>query len=226
MKLQEELLENRIEIHPVLRIREDQLCTLDFTRDNLAPKFLQVHDVKSMQAYLDGVYLSKGKSIGIGGYLERRVLYKRFTHFNQEGLEERDFHLGVDIWMPAGSEVFAPIPGRIHSFAINDNQGDYGGTIILEHKIFDDLVYTLYGHLNHQSLKDKSISQTIEGGQNFAQLGDASENGGWAPHLHFQIIKDLQGWVGDYPGVCSERELPYYRSNCPDPMLLIKCTAK
>ncbi|MGB5188485.1 MAG: peptidase M23, partial [Robiginitalea sp.] len=50
------------------------------------------------------------------------------------------------------------------------------------------------------------------------RLGSAKENGGYAPHLHFQLIRDLEGFRGDYPGVCALQQLEFYRQNCPDPM--------
>jgi len=48
-------------------------------------------------------------------------------------------------------------------------------------------------------------------------LGKPDENGGWPPHLHFQLIRDMQGFVGDYPGVCAKQDLTFYANNCPDP---------
>ena len=47
-------------------------------------------------------------------------------------------------------------------------------------------------------------------------------NGDYAPHLHFQIIKDVQDFVGDYPGVCSKMDLEFYKKNCLDPELLLR----
>ena len=47
-------------------------------------------------------------------------------------------------------------------------------------------------------------------------------NGDYPPHLHFQIINDLQGNFGDYLGVCSANELDFYKENCPDPNLILK----
>ena len=37
-----------------------------------------------------------------------------------------------------------------------------------------------------------------------------------------QIIKDMGSYKGDYPGVASLHEIDFYRSNCPDPNLLLK----
>jgi hypothetical protein len=47
--------------------------------------------------------------------------------------------------------------------------------------------------------------------------GLPTENGGWPPHLHFQLIRDIQHYHGDYPGVCAKRDVDFYACNCPDP---------
>jgi murein DD-endopeptidase MepM/ murein hydrolase activator NlpD len=59
-------------------------------------------------------------------------------------------------------------------------------------------------------------------GQQIATLGDASVNGDYSPHLHFQIIKNIGDYFGDYPGVCSKTDLNFYLDNCPNPNLLLK----
>ena len=59
-------------------------------------------------------------------------------------------------------------------------------------------------------------------GNTIGFLGDASVNGDYAPHLHFQIIKELEDNFGDYPGVSSEENIKFYSRNCPNPNLLLK----
>jgi peptidoglycan LD-endopeptidase LytH len=58
-----------------------------------------------------------------------------------------------------------------------------------------------------------------------ARLGGADENVGWPPHLHLQIIRDLEGRRGDYPGVCRVSEAPQWLARCPDPNLLLRIEA-
>lgn len=86
------------------------------------------------------------------------------------------------------------------------------------------MFYTLYGHLSLDSLDGLEIGTVFKKGEQFATLGDAAINGDYAPHLHFQIIKNIADKFGDYPGVCSKKELPFYLENCPDPNLLLKIT--
>jgi len=110
----------------------------------------------------------------------------------------------------------------VHSFKNNTNFGDYGPTIILKHRIENIEFYTLYGHLSLESIENLNVGQTFKQGEQIATLGDAKVNGDYPPHLHFQIIKDMQDYVGDYPGVCSKQDLEFYMQNCPNPEILFK----
>jgi peptidoglycan LD-endopeptidase LytH len=133
-------------------------------------------------------------------------------------------HLGIDIFAPYGTDVFAPLASRVHSSRINDNPGDYGPTIILEHQAGADKFYSLYGHLSRDSLKGLKPGAAYMAGERIASLGTRNENGGWPPHLHFQIILDLKGMSGDYPGVCKRSEQAHWLSICPDPRPLLGLT--
>jgi len=107
------------------------------------------------------------------------------------------------------------------SFAFNNNDSDYGATIILTHNLEGLSFYTLYGHLSLNSLKNLEEGKRIARGEVFTEFGMRFENGNWPPHLHFQIILDMQGWLGDYPGVCKFSEKDFWLSNCPDPDLIL-----
>ncbi len=168
-------------------------------------------------------YLSQNNAdVAYGGYNETRNLYKRSTIFNENNIEERNIHIGLDLWINAGTHVLAALDGKVHSFNFNTGLGNYGPTIILEHTIENVLFYTLYGHLSLKSIEEIEIGDVFNKGQKIAVLGDATVNGDYAPHLHFQIIKDIQQNFGDYPGVCSKNDLAYYLDNCPNPNLLLK----
>lgn len=168
-------------------------------------------------------YLHKNKAkVAFGGYCEHRNLYERSTVFNNQNTEERNIHIGLDLWIQAGTPVLAALDGKVHSFQYNNNFGDYGPTIILEHDLNNHKFYTLYGHLSLESIAKLQRNQIFKKGETLATLGDASVNGDYAPHLHFQIILDMQNYEGDYPGVCNINALPFYKKNCPDPNLLLK----
>lgn len=162
-------------------------------------------------------------TIAFGGYLEKRNLYDRSSYFkNVSEKEKRNIHLGVDLWCKENSKVLAVLDGKVHSFKNNLNYGDYGPTIILEHEIEGEIFYSLYGHLTLKSIRNLKIGQSFLQGNEIGAIGNASVNGDYAPHLHFQLIRNLENCFGDYPGVSSEEKKEFYVNNCPDPNLLLK----
>ncbi|RZK29714.1 MAG: peptidase M23, partial [Hymenobacter sp.] len=159
-------------------------------------------------------------TVGRGGYLENRVIYRRSPHFDT-ATEPRSLHLGLDVWVPAGTPVATPLPAVVHSLADNSHFGDYGPTLILAHELAGVPFYSLYGHLTRTDLPGLKPGQVLAAGQVFAHVGPYPENGDWPPHLHFQLIADLQGRWGDFPGVAPPSERAYWAALCPDPGLVI-----
>ncbi len=153
---------------------------------------------------------------------ETRNLYQRSTVFKNTNSDERNIHIGLDLWINESAPIHAALDGTIHSFQNNIALGDYGPAIILEHTISGVTFYTLYGHLSLESLDGKAEGQKVTKGEVIGTLGAPPVNGDYAPHLHFQIIIDMEGKTGDYPGVCGEKTLTFYEDNCPDPNLLLK----
>lgn len=139
----------------------------------------------------------------------------------KKGEEPRRLHLGVDIWGKPYTKVMAPLDAIVHSFAFNNAYGDYGATIILTHNLDGITFYTLYGHLSLNSIKNMQEGDVVRKGDVFCEFGIPFENGQWPPHLHFQIIRDMQGMKGDYPGVCKFSEREKYLANCPDADLIL-----
>ncbi|SCX92867.1 peptidoglycan DD-metalloendopeptidase family protein [Flavobacterium caeni] len=195
---------------------------LDLSAANQAMDGVDVTDAEAFENHLKEILANHGADAAFGGYNETRALYKRSALFYESDAEQRNIHIGLDIWMPAGTAVLAPLDGTVHSFDYNAGLGDYGPTIILEHQLGPLTFYTLYGHLSVESIAELEIGDRFLKGQKLAELGDASVNGDYAPHLHFQIIRDIGDWFGDYPGVCSAADLGHYLDNCPDPNLLLK----
>lgn len=173
---------------------------------------------KYIQRYLD----QNNAKIAFGGYNEIRNLYQRSTVFKNDNSDERNIHIGLDLWINESAKIYAALDGKIHSIQNNDALGDYGPTIILEHQIENFTFHTLYGHLSTDSLANKKVDNFVKKGQHIANLGMPPINGDYAPHLHFQIIIDMENKKGDYPGVCSSETLSFYLQNCPDPNLLLK----
>jgi 4-aminobutyrate aminotransferase-like enzyme len=179
-----------------------------------------------------------GASVGIGRYDEARAIYtsKQFGASENPTDERRTIHLGIDLQVAPGSTVRAPLDGVVHAFANNATALDYGPVVILRHRFGDakDAVkmpalpvageaqefFTLYGHLTAQSLAGLRVGRKIARGEKFAEVGTTQENGGWAPHLHFQVIADLLELGTDFPGVARASERGVWTSLSPDPNLL------
>ena len=196
---------------------------IDLTDNNKELEEFDIECSASWSKYIQNYLKSRHKLIAFGGYLERRSLYKRSKHFNKAGsFNKRNIHLGVDLWCGEDTPVLAVFDGVIHSFSENTNFGDYGPTLVLKHCIKDIVFYSLYGHLSRSSIKSLIKNSQISKGQVIGFLGSSDVNGDYAPHLHFQIIKDIQHYLGDYPGVFSEIDLPFFIENCPDPNLILK----
>jgi murein DD-endopeptidase MepM/ murein hydrolase activator NlpD len=222
------LLENYIESHPnkVGRVVDFDPATyrlfpFNFTANNTELSSDDIADTAKFSNWVSKKLHDTGSRYGIGGYMEHRTLYARSELFNTED-EPRRLHLGVDIWADAGTPVYVPIDGRIHSFRDNDNHGDYGPTIILQHQLGDLTLYSLYGHLSRKDLEGLAIGNQILKGKRLGSFGSQDENGHWPPHLHFQLMFDMEGCVGDYPGVGKFSEKDKWLKNIPDPNLILK----
>ncbi|WP_298296502.1 peptidoglycan DD-metalloendopeptidase family protein [Hydrotalea sp.] len=198
----------------------DKLVAMDFTEKNDRWQEAVVNNVQLFSENVQQVLQKANARYGIGGYLEYRSIYARSRVF--DGTEPRRIHLGIDVWGEAGTPVMAPIAGTVHSYAFNHAYGDYGATIILQHQIEELPFYILYGHLALKSLQNITEGQYIEQGKNFAWLGVAEENGYWPPHLHFQLMLNMEGYKGDYPGVCAAHQLTHYAQNCPNPDVILQ----
>jgi peptidoglycan LD-endopeptidase LytH len=203
---------------------KDKLVQLDFTERNTA---LTTAVIENEQLFSDYIYkqlLDAGSKFGIGGYAEHRTVYSRSRVFDaaKPGEEPRRLHLGTDIWGPAGTPVYAFMGGMVHSIGYNDQYGDYGATVVLLHQLDAMAFYTLHGHLSKKDIDAFKEGSYISVGQVIGHFGEPHENGHWPPHLHFQIILDMELKKGDYPGVCKYSEREKYLANCPDPDLILQ----
>ncbi len=199
----------------------DRLLPMDFTDRNTTLTADILDDTQKFTDYVNQQLAQHECLFGIGGYAEHRTIYSRSNHFSTAD-EPRRLHLGIDIWGAPGTPVFAPMDGTVHSFRFNDIHGDYGATIILRHQLEGQVFHTLYGHLSLRDLEGLHENMRIAAGQIIAHFGDIPENGHWPPHLHFQIITDMEGNHGDYPGVCRYSEREKYLANCPDPDIILQ----
>lgn len=184
---------------------------LDLSSETLARLGIDAHDNPSLDRYIFN------GNIRYGGYGERRDIYSRSENYSHVG-KERNIHLGVDVWAPAGTALYAPWDGELIVSHLNAGEADYGPTLIIRHRVEDRVIHALYGHLSVSSLTMHAIGAEIQKGAPIAHLGAENENGGWPPHLHFQLIRELDSDAVDYPGVCSVDDWDHFSKNCPDPM--------
>lgn len=167
-------------------------------------------------------------SLGVGRYNEARLLYSSplFGSGSNPTDERRTIHLGVDLFAAPGTPIRAPLDSVVHKIAINPAPLDYGPVVILRHETNEGTeFFTLYGHLSRESFAMLQPGQRIARGEPFAHIGGLPENGGWPPHLHFQIILDLLNLGSDFPGVARASQCAVWSSLSPDPNLLLRIPA-
>ncbi len=200
---------------------EDKLLLMDFTATNtsLTPEILA--NTNLFSEYIISKLHAAQALYGIGGYNEHRTIYARSEVFDGKK-EPRRLHLGIDIWGKAQTPVYAPIGGMVHSVAFNNQFGDYGATVILQHQLDGVQFHTLYGHLSLASLNNLQEGKYVSQGEIVGYFGEPNENGHWPPHLHFQIIDFMELKEGDYPGVCALSESDKYLKNCPNADLILQ----
>ncbi len=170
------------------------------------------------------LHYQPGDGIDVGRYLEPRLLYHsaQFATGESWSAERRTIHLGADLGTTEGTPVVAPLEGVVHAMKDIQLERDYGPVIILRHETDSGgTFYTLYGHLSQASLERVKVGDKLQKGQQFAWLGSESENGGWPPHVHFQLMIDLLDLDCDFPGVCKASEQEVWEQISPNPNLLL-----
>ena len=203
-------------------ISYSQYTPIDLSVSNSKLSEVDLKNPIAFETFIENHLRISSAKIAFGGYNEERNLYKSSLIFNDKEEEERNIHIGMDLWIKAGTSVLAALDGTVYGFDYNTGAGNYGPTIILKHTIENQTFYTLYGHLSIESIEDIEIGTFFKKGQQLATLGDSAVNGGYSPHLHFQIIINMGENFSDYPGVCNQKDLEYYLDNCPNPNLLLK----
>ena len=153
---------------------------------------------------------------GIGRYDEVRPGMYLGEQF--EGV--RNIHMGIDIGCPAGEPVHAFYAGTIFKLGHNALPYDYGPTIITRHEWLGQVVFALHGHLSTASLERWQAGDAFDAGDLLAHVGEQHENGGWNPHLHFQLSR-VEPKTHDLPGAVSAQDRAQARLDFPDPRLVL-----
>jgi 4-aminobutyrate aminotransferase-like enzyme/Ser/Thr protein kinase RdoA (MazF antagonist) len=183
----------------------------------------QSAECAKLTAAIDAELQRADKALGVGRYNEARLLYASPLFQTGSAVDEqRTIHLGIDLFVPPETAVHAPLAASVEALSNNTQHLDYGPVVILKHARDDGgAFYSLYGHLTRDSLANLAVGQHFKPGEIFAAVGDATENGGWPPHLHFQIITDLLELSTNFPGVAPASGREFWTSLSPDPNLLL-----
>ena len=173
-------------------------------------------DEYEVRDFTTGNYTPSEYEFDIGRYDELRPgMYS--TELFSDG---RFLHIGIDIGAPVGTPCMAFDEGEISHYGYNAADGDYGYVIITKHIIDKKPIWALYGHLSADSIKGKKIGQKISRGEVICWMGDKHENGGWDPHLHFQLsINEPE--THDMPGVVNPENREAALKKYPDPRLVL-----
>ena len=162
--------------------------------------------------------------IVIGRYREERSVYTTdaFATSAPDG-ERRTVHLGIDVFVPPGTTVYAPLDGVVHTSEYRSERGDYGGVVLLEQQTETGLPFwLLIGHLSRASAALLAAGRRVARGEPIAAVGERNENGGWPPHIHVQLYLDLLGRSTDLPGVVRRSQLDVWEAICPNPSRLVR----
>ena len=162
--------------------------------------------------------------LALGYYLEPRLVYtdKAFKNGPWPCSNRRTVHLGLDVFAPAGTALYAPLAATVEATDNRQANLDYGGVVILRHQTPQgDEFYSLYGHLNPRLVAQLKVGQKLSAGEVFAQLGEPSHNGGWDAHVHVQLALSIEGMGYDWPGAVDPDDVNLWRRVCPHPALLL-----
>jgi 4-aminobutyrate aminotransferase-like enzyme/Ser/Thr protein kinase RdoA (MazF antagonist) len=218
------LQSHRAELGPLLPI-DGPVTVLDLSIGS--PLVETPEEPENLPAFSHKIFehiRASGASMGVGRYDEARILYVAPGFYDTGNDREvpRTVHIGLDLFAPAGTAILAPLDGIIESVRDNGMDLDYGPTLIIRHEPADGPVFhTLYGHLGREVLASTPGTRVKRGDQ-VATVGDLDVNGGWPPHLHFQLIADLLDRNGEFPGVARSDRREVWKSLSPDPNLVTR----
>ncbi len=217
------LEQNAHDFAPVVRIDPARpgLLRLDLTAEGADARAWAGLDARAVGLAIEERLADEKASFGLGLYGEDRSVYKGDAFAIGTAGARRSVHLGIDLFAPAGTPVYAPFAGKVAFLHDDAVDFGFGPTVLLEHAAEDGTrFWTLYGHLSRESFARLAIGQRVEKGEAFTAFGDETENGNWAPHLHFQIVTDHLGLGGRMHGVGVRDQWQVWRAISPDPSVV------
>lgn len=160
----------------------------DFSADNPSVAEYASDDFDRFQEQVFAELAGAGKNWGLGHYLEERATLLR--HFPQMVNEGRVIHAGLDVIVPEGAQLFAPLGGTVHALGLDHGVGNYGGYAVLRHVAGrdhhdQDDFFTFYGHLDTRFAIQ--VGQVLARAEPFAIIGSHEDSGHWFTHTHLQV---------------------------------------
>ncbi len=182
------LIDRNTNVFPLF---EDQLVGAphvhDFSSNNPDTDTYDTANFDEFQRVVFDSLKKAGCNWGIGRYLEERRNVLR--NYPQIIDENRVYHLGLDIIVPEGFKLYAPLAGVAYKVGIEEGVGNYGGYVVLRHEVNRVGFYAFYGHLNSNHIVKEGNS--INMGDHFGTIGERGDSGGWFTHTHLQIITEI-----------------------------------
>lgn len=159
-----------------------------------------------------------GVELGVGPWGEARTVYSGEMFVSRlVDAARRTRHLGLDLFMAAGTRLHTPLAATVVSAEIEKDLLGYGCLVALRHEPEDCPPFlTLWGHLAHEALSRLKTGDRLEAGALVGEMGAPDENGGWAPHLHLQISTDTSLAAREILGVGEERYLDVWAELFPN----------
>jgi murein DD-endopeptidase MepM/ murein hydrolase activator NlpD len=209
------LFSEKISLRPVFTGLVGDPYVADLSRTSPLLEGLAARDQRQFQAVL-AQRMGTAHSWGVSPYLERRDTL--LGDCPQMAAEERFIHLGLDVIVPLGTPLHAPLDAVVEQSGYESGEGNYGGFVLLRHEnpAFEPF-FSFYGHLCKDRLP--TAGNRFAAGERFAEIGDFHENGNWFHHTHFQVITE-KGLAAGYAakGYCTAGDLVEMNDLCPSPI--------
>lgn len=210
----------RVEIRPLFEGLAGDPLIVDMSDRGSIFAGMAARDQWGCQRRIERLMADGDHTWGVSSYLENRK--KILSDCPQMVKEQRFYHLGLDIIVPLGTPLHAPLAARVEASGYEVGEGNYGGYVLLRHESpWLETFYSLYGHLRREHLP--AVGTSYHAGEIFARIGDFHENGNWFYHTHLQIITE-QGLAQGYlsKGYCTAADLAVMDQLCPDPLHLFR----
>ena len=197
-------------VSPIPRGRGHRVLDLSVESPSVDPAAAMETLGETVAAVTDGGWTALGR------YLEPRVPETAPADLpGSRAREPATIQLGIEVFCRAGTPVRAPLAGEV-AWAEDDRRRFGDGTSVgLRHELGGEVFWTSYRHLEGECLATLRPGHPVRRGETLGSLADPSGNGGWPPHLHFQVL--LADFRGRPPRRTSIRNVRVIAALSPDP---------